>query len=220
MSFLRGATAIIGKDLRLELRTRRTAGLVIVLGLLIVTVLGLGLRPGEGGRGAAAILWVAYLFSGMLCFERTMSVEREDNALAALVLSPAGPGALYAAKLVANLVMILAVAAVATPVGVAFFGLDLAAPPAQLLAVLGLSLLGLAAVGTLFSAAVSGRRAGGALPLLVLPLLLPLVLVSTAQLAALESGQSAAPAAMPVLLAFDAIFVTAGWMAYEHILDP
>lgn len=62
------------KDLRIEARGRQTVGLVAVLAVLIVVVLGIGLSPGRGADGlsATAILWVAYLFGGVLVFERTM----------------------------------------------------------------------------------------------------------------------------------------------------
>ena len=72
---------LVGKDLRIESRSRQTLGLVIVLGLLIIVVLGMGLGANGNlaGFNATAVLWVAYLFSGVLCFEKTFSVERADS---------------------------------------------------------------------------------------------------------------------------------------------
>jgi hypothetical protein len=90
MNQARQILLLVGKDLRIEARSRQTIGLVIVLGILIVVVLALGLGPGPGAKGASAtaILWVAYLFGGVLCFEKTMAVERHDDALAGLLLAP------------------------------------------------------------------------------------------------------------------------------------
>ena len=67
---LRQLDLLIGKDLRVEARGRQTVALVIVLGVLIIVVLGRGLGAGRpvDGLGATAILWVAYLFGGVLCF--------------------------------------------------------------------------------------------------------------------------------------------------------
>ena len=74
---------LVAKDLRIEARSRQTIGLVIVLGLLIVVSPGPWPgRRGGGGFGATVVLWVAYLFSGVLCFEKTMAVERSEGALA------------------------------------------------------------------------------------------------------------------------------------------
>src|SRR5512133_4013811 len=95
---------LAAKDLRIESRTRQTLGLVLILGILIVTVLGLGLGPQRAsGPAAAAVLWVAYLFTGVLCFEKTMALERQDGALAGLLLAPIDRGVIYAGKLISNL---------------------------------------------------------------------------------------------------------------------
>src|SRR5688500_5638536 len=111
---------LIAKDLRIEARNRQTLGLVAVLGILIITVLGLGLgaQNNVSGFSATAVLWVAYLFAGVLCFEKTFAVERNDAVLAALMMAPIDRGLIYVAKLVCNLVLILAVAAIVTPAGV------------------------------------------------------------------------------------------------------
>lgn len=216
--------ALIAKDLRIEARNRQTVGLVAVLGILIVTVLGLGLGTGGGGSGfgATAVLWVAYLFSGVLCFEKTMAVERNDGALAALLMAPIDRGVIYLAKLVSNLVLILAVAAVVTPVGVLFFGFDLSRAPGTFAIVMALSIVGFAAVGTLFSAMVSSSRLqGGLLPMMIFPIALPLVLMSTQMmLKAFRDGVPPGPAAIGVLVAFDLIFLTASWVMFEWVLEP
>ena len=69
---------LVAKDLRIETRNRQTLGLVAVLGILIITVLGLGLGTQNNipGFSATAVLWVAYLFSGVLCFEKTFEIGR------------------------------------------------------------------------------------------------------------------------------------------------
>ncbi|MFO8015046.1 MAG: heme exporter protein CcmB, partial [Phycisphaerae bacterium] len=150
---LRQTVWLTAKDLRIEARGRQTVGLVTVLGVLIVTVLGLGLGPQRraAGADATAILWVAYLFAGVLCFEKTMSVEREEGALAGLLMAPVDRGVIYLSKLLSNLVLMLGLAAVITPVAVLLFGFDLSAAPLGFAVVMAISMVGFAAVGTLFS---------------------------------------------------------------------
>ena len=216
MIVARGIMTLVVKDLRIEVRTRQTLGLLVVLGVLIIAVLALAL-PAQGrssGGTAAAILWVAYLFSGVLCFERAMRVEREDDALAALLLSPVGPGAIYAAKLFSNLVMLLLLGMVLTPVGAILSGFDVQSPGSMAL-IVGLSMVGFASVGTLFSATpASASASGGMVPLLVFPLALPLVIASTRQIMEPAGG-----AGLAILIAFDLIFLVAGWLAFEFLLD-
>jgi heme exporter protein B len=217
---------LVAKDLRIEARTRQTLGLVVVLGALIVVVLGLGLGAQQklAGFGATAVLWVAYLFSGVLCFEKTMAVERNDGALAALMLAPMDRGAIYLSKLVSNLLLMAAVAAVVTPMGVLFFRFDLSAAPGAFAMVMALSLTGFAAVGTLFAAIVSSTRlAGGLLAMMVFPISLPLVIVSTHMMASVFSSTGDGrfdPWSIGILVAFDVIFGVVSWLMFEYVLEP
>lgn len=223
MQAIRQILHLTAKDLRIEARSRQTLGLVVVLGILIVTVLGLGLGVQQsGGPAATAVLWVAYLFSGVLCFEKTMALERHDGALAGLLLAPLDRGVIYAGKLLSNLVLMFAVGAVITPVGILFFGFDLSAHPLGFLAIMGMSLIGFAAVGTLFAALVSSTRlAGGLLAMVVFPVTLPLVISSTQMMSRLfaEAGQWNGRA-FAILLAFDLIFMVVSWLAFEWVIEP
>lgn len=224
MNALRLAAVLAAKDLRIEVRARQTTSLVLVLGILIVAVLALGLGPGQAASGhhAPAILWVAYLFGGVLCFEKTMAVERHDDALAGLLLAPIDRGVIYLGKLAANLVLMLGLAAIVTPVGIVLFRFDLSAAPVGFGLVMGLSMIGFAAVGTLFAAAVSSTRLqGGLLAVLVFPLSLPLVITSTQLLLALfAEGQAVTGSGLSILIAFDVIFLVASWLAFELLLEP
>jgi heme exporter protein B len=215
---------LVAKDLRIEARSRQTVGLVVVLGVLIVVVLGLGL--GGTGAGSAfqatSVLWVAYLFAGVLCFEKTMALERGDAAMAALLMAPLDRGLIFVAKLVSNLVLMLAVACVVTPAGVVFFSFDLSAAPGGFVLVMALAMTGFAAIGTLFSAVVSSSRLqGGLLALAVFPLALPLVVASTQLLIGVfRDGKPLGGPALGVLVAFDVIFVVASWLLFEMVLEP
>ena len=129
-STLRKVALLVGKDLRIEARSRQTLGLVIMLGVLIIVVLGMGLgRKDAPAFGAAAVLWVAYLFGGTLCFEKTMAVERQDGALTGLLAAPIDRGIVFAGKLVTNLLLMFTLAIVVTPVAILLFGFDLSAAP-------------------------------------------------------------------------------------------
>lgn len=226
MTVLRQISLLALKDLRIEARSRQTIGLVVVLGILIVTVLGLGLnlnpQRGTEAAGATGILWVAYLFAGVLCFEKTMALERQDGALAGLMLAPIDRGVIYAGKLISNLALMFAVAAVITPVGILFFGFDLSAHPFAFAGIMGLSMVGFAAVGTLFSAVVSSSRLqGGLLAMVVFPLSLPLVISSTQITSRLyQTGGVVDGKAFAVLISFDLIFLVVSWIAFEWVIEP
>jgi heme exporter protein B len=217
-------TTLVAKDLRIESRSRQTLGLVVVLGLLIIVVLGLGLgvQNNVPGVSATAVLWVAYLFSGVLCFEKTMAVERSDGVLSGLLMAPMDRGVIYLAKLVSNLVLVFAVAIVVTPAGMVFFGFDLSSAPFTFAVIMGLAIVGFAAVGTLFSAIVSSARLqGGLLAMMVFPVALPLVIASTQMMVrAFRDNDPPGASSLGILAAFDVIFLTASWLVFEFVLEP
>lgn len=224
MRAIRQMSLIIAKDLRIEMRSRHSIGLIVVLGTLIVVVLGMGLGVGEpvSGFGATAILWTAYLFAGVLCFEKTMTVERNDDALAGLLLAPIDRSAIYFAKLVTNLILMAALAAVVTPVAIVLFRFDLSAHPWGFALVMILGMTGFAAVGTLFAGAVSSSRTlNGLLAIIVFPLSLPLVIVSTQLMRRLfVNNEQLDVMGLATIVAFDAIFLVVSWIVFECVLEP
>jgi len=222
-STIKQAGWLILKDLRIEARARQTLGLVVVLGILIATVLGLSLGSQQAaGPAAAGVLWAAYLFSGVLCFEKTMAWDRQDGAMIGLLLAPVDHGILYFAKLAANLAMMFAVCLVVTPVAILFFHFDLSAAPFGFALIIALSMVGFAALGTLFAAVVSSSRLqGGLLALVVFPLTLPLVIASTQMMLRLyQDGQPFSGSAFAVLMAFDVVFLVVSWLAFEWVIEP
>ena len=221
---LRQIVLLTAKDLRIEARSRQTLGLVIMLGILIIVVLGLGLSA-QGKTpafSATAILWVAYLFGGVLCFEKTMAVERHDGALAGLLVAPVDRGVIFAGKLLSNLALMFVLACVVTPVAIVLFNFDLSAAPGGFIIITVLSMIGFAAVGTLFSAATSSSRLqGGLLAILVFPICLPLVVTSTKMLVDLfADGQPLDVRGLGILFAFDGVYLVVSWLAFERILEP
>ena len=220
---LRKIALLTGKDLRIEARTHQTLSLVVVLGVLIIVVLGLGLGgPGASAFGAPAVLWVAYLFGGVLCFEKTIAVERYDGALASLLAAPIDRGIIFAAKLLVNFVLMLALAVTITPVAIVLFGFDLSAAPWGFAMVVLLSMLGFAAVGTLFAAVGSSANLqSGLLAVLIFPICLPVVIVSTQMLMRLfREGRPLSGHGLGVLVAFDVVFLVVSWLTFERVLEP
>jgi len=215
---------LAAKDLRVEARSRQTLGLVTVTGILVIVVLGLGLgTQGQSpGVGATAILWVAYLFSGVLCFEKTMAMERHDGALAGLLAAPIDRGVIFASKLLTNLALMLVMASVITLVAVVLFRFDLSAAPGGFAAVTLLSMIGFATVGTLFAAVTSSSRLqGGLLAVLVFPICLPLVITSTQLLTGMfRDGLALDGQGVGILASFDAVYLVVSWLAFERVLEP
>jgi len=137
-------------------------------------------------------------------------------------MAPIDRGVIYFSKLLSNLVLMLGLAAVITPVAILLFGFDLSAAPGGFALVMGIGIVGFAAVGTLFAAAVSSTRLqGGLLAMLVFPITLPLVIASTQMLIAMfRDGEPLGGVGLAVLVAFDAIFLVVSWLVFERVLEP
>ena len=103
-----------------------------------------------------------------------------------------------------------------------FYNLDIWAAVPRLLLVAVAGTIGFAAVGTLFAAMTANLRAREVLlPVLLLPLAVPVLLaaVKLSELALAGEGWGAAWPWWQLLLGFDLVFVVAGLLTFEFVLE-
>jgi heme exporter protein B len=219
--YWRKVWAVARKDLTIELRSRDVLSSALVFTLLVLLIFNFALDlTGETTRAVApGVLWVTFVFAGMLTLGRTFAREREREALQGLLLAPLDRGGLFVAKLLVNLVLLGAVEIVALPAFVALY--NLALDPGAILLVTALGTLGFATVGTLFAAVAANTRAREALlPLLLFPILVPVIIGAVGATA--QSLRGAAPGGPPwlgLLAAFDAIFLALSYAVFEYVLE-
>jgi heme exporter protein B len=203
--------AIARKDLLLEARTRERFVAMATFAVLVAVVFSFALDPSvRTASVAGAMLWVTVLFAGMLGLGRSFALERDDAALAGVMLSPAPAGAVFLGKFLANLVLVLAVEAVIFPVYALFFGLRFSGALGGLVLVVVLATVGFMALGTLFSAVAAQTRMGDSLlPILLLPLLIPVVIFAASATQRLLVGRPLGEVggSLRMLLAFDLVFL-------------
>ncbi len=227
---MRGLRAILVKDIVTELRARQVLPTMVVLGMLIVWILRIVSEAGpvDPRLMGPATLWIALLFCGLLAQERSFAAEEQDDCIYGLLLAPLDAGTIYLAKLLVNIIMLAVFSAVIVPVVLIAFDLQPAQSPLRLAAILLLGNVGISSVGTLFSAMVRfARTRGSLLSIMVLVVLLPMMIPATFALLVVfgampeELAGSGAlafvgtfRAAIGYLAAFDAIFVTAGWLLF------
>jgi heme exporter protein B len=218
--------AILGKDLRIELRTLRSIPAMALFAVTTFVVFHFtfgGLA--EFGDGAAGVLLVTVLFAAILAINRLFLSEREEGGFELIRLAPVDSSVLFAAKFAALVIYLIVLELVAVPIFTLFF-LD-SVSAADLLAiaiVLLLMDLGLAATGTLVSSIATNSSARDLLvPLILLPLLIPLVIAS-AKLAgpALDIGWFNGDKPGPwlaVLGLYDSIFILIGYAVFDFLLE-
>jgi heme exporter protein B len=221
MSSLRLAVAVAAKDLRIELHGRHAAGLALPFVGTLLLAFGLALGPGRALLEATApgLLWLALLFASTLLARRAYEAEAEDGALEGLVLAPVDKASVFAGKAAAMAVELLVLEASVLVMVAVLFGLPLGRGIGVAALVLGT--VGLAAVGSLFGVlAVVPRAREAALPLLVMPLVTPVLVagVKATELAVAGRGGEAG-SWLGLLVAFDLVFLAAGTLVFEHLLE-
>lgn len=216
--------AIIRKDLAIELRTGEMLSSLFMLALLAILVFAFALDPERlaAAEFAAGLLWAALLFSGMLALNRSFLLEREAGAWTALALLPIDRGAIYLGKAAANFVFLVVAAVLLLPLVAILLGTQDVDPSAALPVAILLGVGGIATIGTLCAAMASRSRAREVLlPILSLPLLAPCLIGAARATAGALVGRSFGELAswLILLAAYDIVFVTAGWLTFDHILE-
>lgn len=217
--------ALLRKDLLVELRTLESVPGMSLFAITTFVVFHFALnRNSVDGDLAAGILWVTLLFAAILGINRLFVADADQGGFDGFLLAPVDRTAMLLAKALA----LLAYLAVFELIAVPAFALLLLAPPLSralpdLLAVLALGNLGVAAIGTLVAALTVRTRARDLLgPLLALPLFVPIVIGAARASSPLFSlGRSTGPAARWLLTLglYDLVFGLIAYALFDFLLE-
>ena len=222
--FLRQAWTIAAKDLRTELRNKEVINAALAFSMVVLLLFSFSFDPvgnPEARDMAGGLLWIIYLFAGILILNRSFARESENDCLEALIASPVSGGALFLGKAVANGVLLVAVELISLPLFGVFYGVRWVDSFPALLLVFVLGTWGFTAVGTLFSAVTANNRLRELmLPLLVFPICLPAMMASVELTTLLLTGEPLGDslAWMRLLIGFDVIFTLLGGVLLEAVL--
>ncbi len=220
MIFLEQTIAILWKDIRSELRSKQMwlgMGLFALL-VLVIFNFTFDLRVDNKAAVAPGALWVAFVFASLLGLGRTIAAEREKGSMDRLLLCPVDRKAIYLAKLLGNMLFIGVVEIVALPIFAALFDLPLLI--GALLPIVLLGTLGIAAVGTLFSAMAAATSAQELLlPILIFPLLVPVVIAAVRATSNLLIPAANEPPWLGLIVAFDVIFLSISMLTFEYVIE-
>jgi heme exporter protein B len=218
MIFLEQTLAILWKDIRCELRSKQTWMGMGMFALLVLVIFNFAfdLRVDNKAAIAPGALWVAFVFASLLGLGRTITAEREKGLMDRLLLCPVDRKAIYLAKLLGNLFFIGVVEVVALPVFAALFNVPLFG---ALLPIVLLGTLGVATVGTLFSAMAAATQARELLlPILVFPLIVPVVIGAVRATGDLMVASPNSPPWLGLMTAFDVIFLSVSMLTFEFVI--
>jgi heme exporter protein B len=216
--------AILGKDLRVELRTLQSLPAMALFAVTTFVIFRFALdRTSLSGSLAAGVLWATLLFAAVLAINRLFVAEREQGGFDAIRLAPIDRSALFAAKVVALLIYLVALELVVVPIFALFF-LDSPSALPPLVPVLLLADTGLAATGALISSMAVNSRARDLLaPLVLLPLVVPLMIAATGAseplLAADGPGYHRFATWLAILGLYDLVFLLVGYAVFDFLVE-
>ena len=222
--FTHTAWLILRKDLTVEFRSREIVYTAFFFAVACVLVFAFAFvregRPPEGA--AAAVLWVAILFSGNLALARTFERERQSETLRALLLAPVARTALYTGKLLGIMAMLAIIELMLVPLVAFLFQEPLLRHPFWLTAIVLAGTAGFSAVGTLFAAMLVRVRARDMLlPLLLYTITVPVIIAGvqgTSVLLQPEVDFGVVRFWLVLLICFDVVFVTLALWTFDALM--
>ena len=186
---------IVGRDLRLALRQRGDAGMVVLFFIMTAAIFPLGVGPELDilARIAPGVIWVTALLAVLLSLERLFLADYEDGNLDLLALSTLPLEWAVLAKTLAHWLTTGLPLIAAAPMIAVLYNLS-ASGFLVLVAAMALGTPVLSLVGAIGAALTLGARRGGVLiPLLILPLYIPVLIFGVAAVNAAGAGLPARP---------------------------
>lgn len=221
--FFRQTAAIAGKDLLSELRNKEVMNAALSFTLVVLLLFSFAFENSDvdARQIAGGLLWIVYLFAGILILNRSFARESANDCIDALVTAPISSGAIFLGKVVANSLLLLLLELISLPVFSVFYNVHWARSFDSLLLIFVLGTWALTVVGTIFSAVtINNRLRELMLPLLVFPITVPALMACVQLTGVVLNGDPIGDSIVWVklLIAFNIIFTLLGSVLIEVVL--
>src|SRR2546425_11881403 len=220
---MKSMSAIIFKDIVIEMRNKESITSMLMFGVLVLVVFQFAFEATRVEREllAPGTLWVAYSFAAILGLNRSLAMEIDNDCLQGLLLAPVGRGELYLGKVASNFTFMVIAEMIVLPV---FFILNNLSFDFRFLGIAGVSILGtlgIAAVGTILSTISANTRMKEVmLPILQIPLTVPVVIAAveaTSQI--LNNDKPEISAWLTILAGFSIVYLTVSYLVFEFAVE-
>lgn len=187
---LKNIFMVAKKDLISEFHTKQTLTFMVLFSILSIMIFDKAVGdyiqtvPNIG----PGILWLVFLFTGMLGLGRAFIKEKEQGTFDGLKLLPISSEEILAGKTLFNFLLMAFIQIIAFPIFIGIFGFSDVSPILLIQAFLYLLLanLGFVMVTSSLSILVMNARAKELLlPIIILPILFPLISISIPGLSAI-----------------------------------
>jgi heme exporter protein B len=223
MSLFSNTAVLLSKELRTEFRSRELLTTTVVFILVVLILFSFAISPTteESREFGPGLLWLAILFAASLMLQPCFLREQSNDTLSSLRLAVSDPFSIFLAKLIANTLFLLLTELIMLPFFAIFYNVPILPELHWLILVLFLGSLGISVAGTALSAiSAQARMRELLLPLLLLPLLTPVLVVSaTVTVSLFEREPIVKGKGIAFLAVFDVVFLTALWLFGEYLLE-
>ena len=214
---------LAAKDLQIEYRSRQAFLTTLFFALLILIIFNFAFDPGSQSTREAApgILWVALLFPGVIQLNRSFQAEAEEGTMQGLILTPVDRGLLFLGKFVANWLFLVVIDLIILVAFVIFYNFGFTPGLLWILLLMVLASAGFTAVGTVFAAMLSSVQGRDVLlPVLLFPVIVPIILaaVNATREVLIHQELGAFFSWIQILIAFDVIFLAAGYLVFDYVI--
>lgn len=214
-------SALVWKDVLLEIRNKDFLISVMVFALLTIVVFGIAIDPKSSiiTSVASGVFWISISFACVLGMNRTFIIEYENGGIFGLLNAPISRDAIFFGKMLGCFVFLLVVELFLFPIFVILFNVDLF--DLLLIPVFVLTSLGLACLGTLASVmAINTRLRELMLPLIFLPAVIPIIIAAVTLTEMFLSGAASEGFIkwLGMIVAFDLMFLALCPSAFNYIL--
>ena len=216
--------AILWKDLKVEIRTKELLTSMIAFSILLAAVFNFSLNLSNKivTTVIPSILWVSFIFVGILGLSRSFSLEKENSAVVGILLSPTDRTTIFIGKFLSNFLFLSVIQLILLSVFILFFNLNVSGLIGKLIFIFFVGNIGFVAVGTLFSTmAVSTKLREVILPILLFPIVVPVIINSVRATSVILYGGGLGDISqyLKILIAFDVVFLTLCAVIYEFVID-
>jgi len=220
---MKPVSAIIFKDIAIELRSKESLASMIMFAVLVLVVFNFAFESTGLDKSLVApgSLWVAVSFAAILALNRSFAKETDNDCLQGLLLAPLSRGELYLAKVSSNFLFMLIAEIIILPLFVVFNALNFDFRFAEVIAIVFLGTLAIAGIGTILSTISSNTRMKEVmLPVLQIPLTLPLIIAaveSTREILMDDTGQVSSW--LYILAGFTIVYLTLSYLLFEFAVE-
>ncbi|WP_210364846.1 heme exporter protein CcmB [Bacillus sp. REN3] len=223
-SIVADAWTIASKDLRNELKTKQTFGMMIIFSSLVILVFSFAFDPTNNMVKAVipGLVWLITIFSGILGLNRSFISEYENDALTGLRSAPIDASSIYLGKVLANFTLVTAVQLISIPVLFILFDYRFNGKLVWFIAVVIIGTLGFIIVGTFLAAlSANAKNSEMLLPVLLLPLLSPLMIAAVQATGIILENETITNAVswLRLMSAYDLLFLAACFFLFEFIME-